>query len=54
MRAVNIEWETDGEEVVLPTEIELPDWIEEDDWDEIDDYLSDKTGFLHNGYQIDR
>ena len=52
MKAINILWDTDGEEVDLPNEIEIPDWIDEDDDDEISDYLSDVTGFCHFGYEL--
>ena len=52
MKAINILWDTDGEEVNLPNEIEIPDWIDEDDDDEISDYLSDVTGFCHFGFEI--
>ena len=45
MKAINILWDTDGEEVNLPNEIEIPDWIDENDDDEISDNLSDVTGF---------
>lgn len=49
----NIKYDTDGEDIDLPTEleIEIPDYIEEDD---IDGYLSDEisniTGFCHYGF----
>ena len=52
MKATNIQWDTDGDKDVfdsLPTEIEIPDNITED---EISDYISDMTGFCHNGYII--
>ena len=52
MKAINILWDTDGEEVDIPNEIEIPDWIDEDDDDEISDYLSDVTGFCHFGYEL--
>ena len=52
MKAINILWDTDGEEVNLPNEIEIPDWIDENDDDEISDYLSDVTGFCHFGYEL--
>lgn len=54
MKAINIKWDVDFEEDLesLPTEIEIPDWIEEDDYDAIDDYLSDVTGYCHNGYEL--
>ena len=48
MKATNINWETDGESVSLPTEIDIPDKFLSDafDDDDITNYLSDKTGFL--------
>lgn len=58
MKATNIEWDFDGEDLTeeekecLPTEIELPDEIEVDDYDAIDDYLSEQTGFCHKGYVL--
>ena len=33
MKIKNITWETDGEEVELPTEVDLPNGIEPDDDD---------------------
>ncbi len=54
MKAVEIIWETDGEEVYLPTEMELPSDIEEDDEDAICDYLSDETGWLVISYNIEK
>ena len=52
MKAINILWDTDGEEVNLPNEIEIPDWIDKEDDDEISDYLSDTTGFCHLGFEL--
>ena len=52
MKAINILWDTDGEEVNLPNEIEIPDWVNKEDDDEISDYLSDTTGFCHFGYEL--
>ena len=52
MKAINIKWDTDGEEVNLPNEIEIPDWVDKEDDDEISDYLSDTTGFCHFGYEL--
>jgi hypothetical protein len=46
MKIKNITWETDGEEVDLPTEVDLPNGIEPDDDDAINDYLSDTYGWL--------
>ena len=52
MEAINIKWDTDGEEVNLPNEIEIPDWVDKEDDDEISDYLSDTTGFCHFGFEL--
>jgi hypothetical protein len=50
MRAINIEWDTDGEDIDLPTEIEIPEGMTDED--EISDYLSDETGFCHYGFEL--
>lgn len=52
MKIKNIIWETDGEEVVLPTEVDLPNGIEPDDDDAINDYLSDTYGWLVINWRI--
>ena len=44
MKAVDIIWETDGEEIDFPTELELLDDMDKEDEDEIKDYLSDEIG----------
>lgn len=51
MKAVNIEWDTDGEDVDLPTEIEIPEGLTDEE--EISDYLSDLTGYCHLGFYLD-
>lgn len=50
--AKNIMWDVDeeGQEEELPAEIEIPDGMTEED--EISDYLSDVTGFCHQGYEL--
>ena len=50
MKVVDIIWETDGEDIDLPTEMEIPDSIDPDDDDAITDYLSDETGWLVVAY----
>lgn len=50
MKAANIIWDTDGEDVFLPTEISIPDGMK--DGEEIGDYLSEMTGFCHKGFSI--
>ena len=42
-----IDWETDGEDIDLPTKMKVPADLEED---EIADYLSDQKGWLVNGF----
>lgn len=54
MKAVHIQWDTDGDQELfdsLPSEIEIPESLTDED--EIADYLSDQTGFCHFGYQIE-
>lgn len=53
MKAINIEWDVDNENQLeyLPTEIYVPDGITDED--EISDYISDVTGFCHNGFVLD-
>lgn len=53
MKAVDIIWETDGEEIDLPTEVELPSDFDRDDEDAITDYLSDEYGWLVISYEIE-
>lgn len=48
-KAVNIAWDTDDEDVDLPTEIDIPAEVDDED---VADYLSDQTGFCHFGFQI--
>ena len=50
-KAINIIWDTDGEDVDLPTEIELPPGMTDED--EISDYISDVTGFCHIGFDVE-
>ena len=52
MKIKNITWETDGEEVELPTEVDLPNGIDQDDDDAINDYLSDTYGWLVIDWRI--
>ena len=51
MKAINIKWDIDYVKDLeyLPTEIEIPNGMEDE---EISDYLSDVTGFCHEGYQL--
>lgn len=52
MKASNIKWNVDDEEEreMLPTEIEIPSGMEDED--EISDYISDVTGYCHEGYAL--
>lgn len=54
MKATNIQWVIDQDEscpaVLFPVEIEIPKNML--DIDEISDYLSDVTGFLHEGFSL--
>lgn len=49
----NIKYDTDGEDIDLPTEleIEIPDDMEDDEIEEyISDEISNRTGFCHKGF----
>ena len=50
MKAYDINWDTDGEEVELPTEMEIPEGLK---GDEITDYLSDLTEFCVLDYKLE-
>lgn len=50
-KAVNIDWDTDGEDVDLPKEVVIPKSIASDE-DAISDYLSNLTGFCHRGFSV--
>lgn len=64
LKAINIMWDTDGDNKLfneLPTEIFIPDELEimyEEDkehaLEKISDWLSDKTGFCHDGFEVIR
>lgn len=51
IRIFNIQWETDGEKVDLPTEIESE--VEAIDEDAISEWLSDTYGWHHNGFEFE-
>ena len=51
LKAINIQWDTDGETVILPSEITIPSGMIDED--EISDYLSDQTGFCHTGFCLE-
>lgn len=57
MKAINIKWDIDedyDEDLdtlqMLPDEMEIPDGMTDED--EISDWLSDETGFCHNGFEL--
>lgn len=53
MKAVNIKWDTDGDDKlfqILPTEMEIPEDMTDED--EISDWLSNETGFCHFGFSL--
>ena len=54
MKAINIKWDVDFQLDLedLPTEIEIPKEIENDE-DAISDYISDLTGFCHEGFSLE-
>jgi hypothetical protein len=49
--AINIQWDTDGEEVNLPERVEIPFNVSDD---EIADMLSDEYGFCVFGFNIEQ
>lgn len=51
MKAIGILWDTDGEDVDLPTEIQIPKKLEDDD-EKISDYITNLTGFCHKGFEL--
>ena len=50
MKAINIQWDTDGEAVELPPEIDLPGGMTDED--EISDYITEQTGWCHKGFML--
>ena len=62
LKAINIKWDTDGDIEVLnelPTEMIIPNELEElykkdreYALEEISDWLSDETGFCHDGFEV--
>ena len=52
LKATNILWDTDyDDDGELPTEIDIPEGMT--DKDEISDYLSEVTGYCHQGYVLE-
>ena len=60
MKLININWDTDEEDVDLPNEVEIPNEIiegfndEEELLDYLSDWLSNEYGFCHDGFNIKR
>ena len=52
-RAFNIDWETDGEDVKLPSELTFELDNDQDPSIEGANALSDKTGWLVNSFQFE-
>ena len=62
LKAINIKWDTDGDMEAfneLPTEMIIPNELEElykkdreYALEEISDWLSDETGFCHDGFEV--
>ena len=53
MKAVDILWDVDEDEIDLPNEVEIPNNISDLDMDEIGDWLSETYGFCHYGFSIE-
>ena len=64
LKAINIKWNTDGDKKVfneLPEEMIVPNELEEMykkdreyALEEISDWLSDETGFCHDGFEVEK
>ena len=51
MKATKIRWDVDYDDNgVLPTEIEIPEGMTDEE--EISDYLSNVTGYRHEGFEL--
>ena len=50
MKAININWDTDGEDINLPKEVVVPANL---DVDEVADFLSDVYGFCVFSFSIE-
>ena len=48
----NIEWDTDGEDCALPSEVTVPANIMVKIDEIISDYLSDEFSFAHKGFAL--
>lgn len=49
--AVDIIWDTDDIQTDLPRAINIPEEITDED--EISDYISDLTGYCHQGFELE-
>ena len=49
MKVTNIKWQTDGEDVNLPSEVEVDNHLSDE---EIADYLSDTYGWLVDSFSL--
>ena len=55
MKAVNIQWDTDGDQELfgnLPKEIQIPNGVTDED--DISDYITELTGFCHFGFELEQ
>ena len=52
LKAINIIWDVDNKKDLkhLPTEIIIPEGMTDED--DISDYISDETGFCHDGFEL--
>lgn len=53
MRAIDIKWDTDGDEEILktlPKDMDIPDDVDEEN---VADWLSDETGFCVFGFVLE-
>lgn len=52
LKAINIIWDVDNKKDLkhLPMEIIIPDGMTDED--DISDYISDETGFCHDGFEL--
>ena len=52
LKAINIMWDVDNKNDLkhLPTEIIIPEGMTDED--EISDFLSNETGFCHEGFKL--
>lgn len=53
MKAINIQWDTDGDDDIfseLPSEIEIPEDMTDEEG--ISDYITDLVGYCHKGFEL--